>query len=395
MSDHAILPDVTVHRGGQLLYNLLLFGRVCKVLGMDVTPNRMIEVAHALAYIDLGNRADVYHTMRALIVNRQRDLALFDEAFDLFWQRPSEGWTEIELPDMAQQKPQRMKSLLPPGATPTGQERDKSGTAPDHTLTAIVPTYSEQEQLRHKDFAEMSQTELAMAKTIMERLPQSLGFRRTRRFRGGKGQLIDLRQTLRQNMRYQGEILTLPTMVPKEKPRPFVLICDISGSMERYTRIFLHFMHTFASAMNQVESFVYSVHLTRITHAIRHKSVDRALEEVGTSVNDWGGGTKTGEALRIFNYRWARRVLGRGAVVLLITDGWDRGDPDLLRHETDRLQRSCHRLIWLNPLLDIPDYEPLTRGAQAMLPYIDDFLPLRNLANLEMIVKELQKLTWR
>ena len=147
--------------------------------------------------------------------------------------------------------------------------------------------------------------------------------------------------------------------------------------------------------MNQVESFVFSANLTRITHQIRHKSVDRALEDVGMIVSDWGGGTRTGEALRTFNYRWSRRVLGRGAVVLFITDGWDRGDPELLRHEMDRLQRSCHQLIWLNPLLDLPDYEPLTRGAQAMLPYTDDFLPLRNLANLEMIIHELQKLNWR
>jgi hypothetical protein len=361
---------------------------------MDITPNRMIEVAHALAYIDLGKRDDVYHTMRALIVTRRRDLELFDEAFDLFWQRPTDGWAELDLPTV-EQKPQRMKSLLPPGATPSGDERDQSSSPFDNTLTAIVPTYSNQEQLRYKDFADMTQAELAAAKKIMEHLPHSLGFRQTRRFRPGKGQSIDLRQTLRENMRYHGEILTLPTRVPKQKPRPLVLICDISGSMERYTRIFLHFMHTFASVMNQVESFVYSVHLTRITHPIRHKSVDRALEEVGTSVHDWGGGTKTGEALRLFNYHWSRRVLGRGAVVMLITDGWDRGDPDLLHHETDRLQRSCHRLIWLNPLLDLPDYEPLTRGAQAMLPHVDEFLPLRNLANLEMIVEELQKLSWR
>ena len=151
--------------------------------------------------------------------------------------------------------------------------------------------------------------------------------------------------------------------------------------MERYTRILLHFIHTVANHVYQVESFVYSTSLTQITHPIRHKSVDLALREVGYHVRDWGGGTQTGEALRAFNYRWSRRVLGRGAVVMLITDGWDRGDPDLLAAEMARLQRSCHRLIWLNPLLGVPDYEPLTRGAQAILPYVDDFLPIRNLAN--------------
>jgi uncharacterized protein with von Willebrand factor type A (vWA) domain len=165
--------------------------------------------------------------------------------------------------------------------------------------------------------------------------------------------------------------------------------------MERYTRVLLHFGHALANTLYQVESFVYSTALTNITHPIRHKSVDLALREVGQRVRDWGGGTKTGDALRTFNYQWARRVLGRGAVVLLITDGWDRGDPELLRQEAARLQRSCHRLIWLNPLLGAPEYEPLTGGARALLPYVDDFLPVRNLANLEMIVHELRNVDWK
>ncbi|MBZ0299316.1 MAG: VWA domain-containing protein [Anaerolineae bacterium] len=389
-----VLPDGTVHHGGQLLHNLLLFGRVCKVLGMDITPNRMIEVAHALAYVALSNRQDVYHTMRALIVTRRRDLEVFDEAFDLFWRRPTDDWTMLNLPAVGDERRGGMKFLMPAGANPSG-DTPNTKPAPELTLTAVVPTYSQHEVLRYKDFADMTDEEMASARQIMDKLPQSLGFRRTRRLKPGKGPNLDLRRTLRENMRYHGEILTLPTNAPRFKPRPVVLICDISGSMERYTRIFLHFMHTFASRMDQVESFVFSVHLTRITHAIRHKSVDHALEEVGTTVKDWGGGTRTGEALRAFNYRWSRRVLGRGAIVLLITDGWDRGDPDLLRHEAARLQRSCYRFIWLNPLLDLPQYEPLTRGAQAILPYTDDFLPLRNLANLEVIVKELQKLNWR
>jgi uncharacterized protein with von Willebrand factor type A (vWA) domain len=275
-----------------------------------------------------------------------------------------------------------------------GTEGEPGSQALNEIQTAIVPTYSDVELLRRKDFADMNADELAAAKHIMDQLPPSLGFRRTRRFRSGKGSQIDLRRVLQANLRYQGEILTLPTMTPRDKPRPLILICDISGSMERYTRIFLHFMHSFATSMDQVESFVFSVRLSRITRQIRHKSIDQALETVGHSVNDWGGGTRTGEALREFNFRWSRRVLGRGAIVLLITDGWDRGDPDLLSFETRRLQRSCHRLIWLNPLLDLPDYEPLTRGAQAILPNSDDFLPLRNLANLEDLVIALQSLNW-
>jgi uncharacterized protein with von Willebrand factor type A (vWA) domain len=249
--------------------------------------------------------------------------------------------------------------------------------------------------LRYKDFAEMTADELDMAKRIIERLPESLGMRKTRRFKSGKGQQIDLRRTLRESMRRGGEVLQLPTRTPKEKPRPVILICDISGSMERYTRVLLHFMHTMATGMYQVESFLFSTDLTRITRQIRQKSVDEALAEVGRSVRQWGGGTMTGESLYTFNYYWSRRVLGRGAIVMIITDGWDRGDVGLLEKEIARLRRSCERLIWLNPLLDAPEYEPLTRGAQAILPYVDDFLPIRNLANLEVIVKALQQLNTR
>ena len=394
MNAAPVLPDGSLHQGGQLLHNLLLFGRMCRALGMAATPNRMIEVAHALGHIDLGQRLDVYHAMRALIVSRQRDLEFFDKAFDLFWRRPFDDWTQMDMPPLVEDDPRRMKFLLPAGASAVDSQDTNSAT-PDLKMTAIVPTWSSREQLRYKDFSEMSADELALARRVMERLPRSLDFRRTRRLRPGRGSRIDLRRALRQNLRHAGELFTLPTRTPGIKPRPLVLICDISGSMERYTRIFLHFMHTFATGMQQVESFVFSVRLTRITQQIRHKSVDQALKDVGSSVSDWGGGTRTGEALRDFNYRWSRRVLGRGAMVLIITDGWDRGDPVSLRHEMERLQRSCNRLIWLNPLLDLPQYEPLTRGARAMLPHTDDFLPLRNLDNLEMVVQELQKLARR
>jgi hypothetical protein len=189
-------------------------------------------------------------------------------------------------------------------------------------------------------------------------------------------------------------MLLLPTRAPKVKPRPLVVLCDISGSMERYTRILLHFVHTLANSMYQVESFAFATRLTRLTRAVRHKSVDVALKECGATVSDWGGGTRTGDALRDFNFKWSRRVLGRGAVVLLITDGWDRGDPQALKREAERLQKSCHRLIWLNPLLGSPVYEPLTRGAQAILPYADDFLPVHNLASLETLARELWRVDW-
>jgi len=376
--------------GGKLLHNLLLFGRVCRALGLDVTPNRMMEVAQALEHIDLGSRADFYHTLRVFMTHDPRDYPLFDEAFNRFWRRPTEGWNRLDLSDNVAQSIRRKREVMPSGAEARTGENEGSPFDPE--LTSVLATYSTQERLRYKDFAEMTSEELAVAQQVVARLSGSLGLRRSRRYKPSKGQSLDLRRALRQNLRYQGEILMLPTRIRKVKPRPVVLVCDISGSMERYTRVLLHFMHTLTHGMARVESFVFGTRLTRITHPIRNKSIDQALDEVGTSVNEWGGGTMTGVALRTLNYRWSRRVLGQGAVVLLITDGWDRGDIDLLRTEAARLQRSCYRLIWLNPLLDLPEYEPLTRGAQVLLPHVDDFLPVRNLANLEVIIKALQDL---
>lgn len=402
MSDFSIAnlylgPEGTPYHGGHLLRNLLLFGRVCKTVGMDVSPGRMIEVARALEFINLGHKSDFYHALRGLIVTRQADLPIFDEAFALFWKRHAEGWITLDMGSLGQAKHRRRTQFLPPlGATPDDDtEEDEGKPELDPNLIAITPTYSVIESMRYKDFADMSQDEIALAQKAMRRLPKALGFRKSRRFQAGKGAQLDLRRTFRRNMRYMGESIELPTRGPKLKPRPLILICDISGSMERYSRLFLHFIHVLANSMYQVESFLFSTRLTRITHQIRHKSVDMALHEVGLRANDWGGGTRTGEALHQFNYRWARRVLGRGAVVMLISDGWDRGDPEILREELTRLKLSCHRLIWLNPLLGAPQYEPLTRGAQVMLPIADDFLPIRNLANLEMLIEALNKLEKR
>jgi uncharacterized protein with von Willebrand factor type A (vWA) domain len=387
--------DPFPYLGGHLLHNLLLFGRLCKGLGMDVNPERMIEAAHVLEYIGLVNRNDVYHALLVLMVTKQRDIALFDRAFQEFWRRPPEGYTTLDLRSMGEQRHKRKTQFLPSLDSDADGGDDRGKPAVDPALLAIVPTNSDQAALRTKDFAQMTGEELDAARAIVAQLPRSVGLRRTRRYQPGQGKLLDARRAFRENLRYAGEPIEQPTRMRRWKPRPLVLICDISGSMERYTRIMLHFVHTLANSLYQVESFVYSTSLTRITHPVRQKSVDMALRQVGQQVHDWGGGTKTGDALRAFNYHWSRRVLGRGAVVMLITDGWDRGDPDMLRVAIALLQRSCHRLIWLNPLLGAPEYEPLARGTQAMLPYVDDFLPVHNLASLEMIVKELRRVDWK
>ncbi len=391
----AYLPETEPYQGGFLLPNLLLFGRVCKGLGMSVTPSQMIEVARALEFIQLGRRDDVYHTLRALIVTHPRELDLFDEAFRTFWRRPVTEWSTLDLSSLGEHRRQKKTQFLPPPEASPDDGTNAGGAPVDDKLIALVPTYSQREALRQKDFAEMTADEIAQAQQLIAQLPWGLGTRRTRRLVPGNGSRSDPRAAFRRNLRYQGEPLEWPSRTRKIKPRPLVLLCDISGSMERYTRLLLHFMHTLANSSFQVESFVFSTRLTRITRPLRHRSVDATLRRVGADVKDWGGGTRIGDALHQFNYRWLRRVLGHGTVVLLITDGWDRGDPDQLRAEISRIRRSAHRLIWLNPLIGSPQYEPLTRGAMAMLPHVDDFLPVSNLASLEMLARELSRVDWR
>ena len=377
-------------KGGHLLHNLLLFGRLLRRLGLDVTPARMVDLVHALQHVNVGNRDDFYFTLRSLLVQRHEDLPLFDRAFELFWKRRSE--IESDLGKITTERAQEVLTA-PPGATATtnGEPDEKEI---EQMVLEITKTYSQQERLRQKDFADLTPEETEDVRRLIQELAWKLGQRRTRRFRPGRGARPDLRRSLRRNLRYGGEMLVLPRRRRKQQPRPLVVIADVSGSMERYTELLLLFVHSLSAELTQhVESFVFSTRLTRITHQLRNGNLDRALHDVSHSVHDWSGGTRIGQALRTFNYRWGRRVLNRGAVVLLISDGWDRGDPELLGKEVARLQRTCYRLIWLNPLLGSQRYEPLTRGLQAALPYVDDFLPVHNLASLEELAEHLAQLS--
>ena len=256
----------------------------------------------------------------------------------------------------------------------------------------MARTYSAREVLRRKDFAEFTAQEVESAKRMLDELEWSVGSRQSRRWTAGRGPAIDLRRAARWSLRYGGELLDLPLLRRKEKPRRLALVCDVSGSMERYTRMLLHFIHSLADNWDRVEAFLFATRLTRVTDRLAHRGVDEAVTEVAHAVPDWAGGTRIGDALKAFNYRWSRRVLGWGSVVLIISDGWDRGDPELLGRETARLQRSCHRLVWLNPLLGSESYAPLTRGMQAALPFVDDHLPVHNLASLHDLAERLNRL---
>ena len=373
--------------------NLILFSRLLRELGLNVSPSSVIDCISALEYIDIGHKPDFYHTARSLFVHRQEDLLLFDRAFELFWHRLTVGGVNSDKRALElHQSPVTLPSLQNSSSTRT----ETTSPARDADTPIVEPTltYSVREVLQHKDFSNLSATELDSVKHLIAQLLWRFGQRRTHRQQPGDGQLPALRRTLRQSLRQGGEILEWSRLQPKSKPRKLVVIADISGSMERYTSLLLHFIFSLTRGVNQpVESFVFSTRLTRITRELQKQDLDRALHEVSLRVSDWSGGTRIGEALKTFNFNWVRRVLGRGAVVLLISDGWDRGEVDLLRSEIARLQRSCHRLIWLNPLLGLSDYEPLTRGMQASLPYIDDFLPIHNLDSLEKLATHLANLS--
>lgn len=382
---------------GQFLHNLLLFGRVLRRLGLDVNPGRMMDLVSALDHIEIGEKSDFFHAARTLLVHERQDLPLFDEAFELFWRKPAQGW-DVEWQGLTRRRRSRTPIVTHPPLKDEPPSTDESDSASKElrTVIEVTHTYSHREILRHKDFAEMSVEESEAVKRMMSDFLWKVNERRTRRRRPGKGHLIDMRRTLRRSLRSEGEVFSWAYREHKLKPRPLVVIADISGSMERYTRLLLHFIYGMKSALSQpMEAFVFSTRLTRITRPLQIRDLDMALKNVGQLVNDWAGGTRIGESLKTFNFEWSRRVLGRGAVVLIISDGWDRGDTELLAREMARLRRSCQRVIWLNPLLGSPDYEPLTRGIQAALPHIDHFLPVHNLASLEDLANRLVDLEHR
>jgi uncharacterized protein with von Willebrand factor type A (vWA) domain len=274
---------------------------------------------------------------------------------------------------------------------PAGE--DSSGEDESEGEPVVLAMYSPQELLRHKDFALFNQDELADARRFLADLRWNVVRRRSRRSRPNRrGRRLDVRRSIRRSLRHGGELIDLARRGPKLKRRQLVLICDISGSMERYTRLLLHFLYSVESSVQQAEVFVFGTRLTRITRQLRDRDPDAALRAVGGQVQDWSGGTRIGDSLRTFNREWARRVLGRGAIVIIISDGWDRGDPAVLSAEMERLQRQAYRLIWLNPLLGAEQYRPLTQGIQAALPWIDDFLPVHNLHSLESLAALLNQI---
>jgi uncharacterized protein with von Willebrand factor type A (vWA) domain len=377
---------------GALFNNLIRFGRVLQSAGLDVHAGRMIDVAQALDHIDIARRADFHQTLRTLLVHRPQDLPVFDEMFRAFWREPTAPRGDLRA--MGRQRSLGPAEAVLTGGLPAAPSDDLPLREDVHAARVAAESYSARDALRTKDFAAFTDDELRQARAIIVAMKWDLGSRRTWRRRRDEGREIDFRHVVRANMPLGGEPLRIPRRGRTRKPRPLAIIADVSGSMERYSRMLLHFIHTVAEGERRVEAFVFATRFTRLTREMARYGVGSA-EKIPAHVPDWGGGTRIGDAIRTFNVQWRRRVLPAGAIVLLISDGWDRGEPDLLAREMARLQRSCRRLIWLNPLLGAPGYQPMTRGMRAALPFVDDFLPAHNLDSLEALAAHLSTVSDR
>lgn len=379
------------------LDGVLRFGRFLRNRGLPVTPGRMLDLVAAIPECDLGTPNDLFLAGRALLVDRMEDLAIYDAAFRDFWK-----------PSLAGGAREASPHALPHAGAPAAEEteappitRAEPGEPKSRRFSKPVPSppidsepgrgegagklsYSPEESIHDKELQALTPDEIRRARRVLAEMRWTVTSRRSRRLiRAQGGDRVDWRRSLRRNVRHGGVLLELDRQRPKTVRRPVVAICDVSGSMDRYTRPILHFIHTMASGFGRTESFVFGTRLTRVTRLLQSRDADRALLRVSGEVKDWSGGTRIGESLRVFNRRWSRRVLGRGAVVLVVSDGWDKGDPLLLRTEIARLQRRCHRLIWLNPALEPGSDRPVPLGMRAAAPFVDDLLPARRLQDMQ------------
>lgn len=383
---------------GTLVENVVRFARLLRAAGLPVGPGRALEAVRAVGAVGVASKADLYWSLHATLVNRREQRDVFDQAFRLFWRDP-------KLLERA------MGMLLPPAV---GDDRDDSKAdealrrvaeafrthdrpppqaepaAEDEERFDAAMTFSDRELLQKKDFEQMSAEEMARAQRAMARLVSPFPERRTRRHRPDKaGRRLDHRATMRAMLRSGGDMATLAFKAPRVEHPPLVVLLDISGSMERYARMFLHFVHLLANDRERVQVFLFGTRLTNVTRALRQKDIDKALAKVSALVEDWSGGTRIGACLREFNWRWARRSLARSPTVLFVSDGLDREAGAGLSIEAERLAKSCGRLVWLNPLLRYEKFEPKSLGVKAILPHVDEFRPIHNLDSLEALVAAL------
>ena len=386
------------------LHNAItVFGRFLRQAGWHVGTGEIMSAIEASSKIDPSNRHDFRDSLKACFITNHKMIPLFDQLFDLYWRNPD----KIENVSDILRRLHRSRSN--DAGLPTVKDqvkelyskrvegfKDKKDDKEVEEGEFDVFLYSPQEILREKRFDAYTTEEYDEAKKFISRWTLEFGERKLRRLEKGRSPYrLNIRDTIRKNIFPTQDFIQLDWKDRKTKQRPLVVLTDISGSMDHYSRILLHFIYTVHSVNKWVEAFTFGTRLSRITHYLRKKDANDSLELINGSVKDWSGGTKIGETLETFNRIWARRVLSGGAIVLVISDGWDTGNIELLGKETDRLHRSCHRLVWLNPNLGYEDFKPLTQGLHAILPHVDDFLPIHNLNSLIDLVDILSSMDKR
>jgi uncharacterized protein with von Willebrand factor type A (vWA) domain len=384
--------------GNKLVNNIMHFGRVLRSAGMPVGPGKILDAVSAVQTVTATNRRDFYWALHAVFVNRRDQHEIFDQAFHIFWRDPRllERMLGLLMPqgvgeevDGPEPEPpsRRIAEAMSPGEDEGNDDQEEK--EPELEVEATL-TASANELLQKMDFEDMSADEIAKAKAAISRMRLTIQNVKTRRFQTShRIDKIDMRSTLRAAMRSGGSVIPLQYRARRKRTPPLVILCDISGSMGRYTRMLLHFMHAITNDRDRVSTFLFGTRLTNVTRHLRNKDIDIALMKCTDSVEDWSGGTRIGDSLKDFNQYWSRRVLGQGAVMLLISDGLDRDAGRGLAAEMERLHKSCRRLIWVNPLLRFEGFEPKSQGIRAILPHVDEFRPVHNLESLTELIEVL------
>ncbi len=357
-----------------LLSHVVTFGRVLREVGLEVGPGRLQDAVRGLDAVDLTAQDDVYWTLRQTLVSRRDEIELFDRAFAAWFLR-----APVSAPLRSVPQPE-MRSVSVARSEPAGAGEEQDDAEGDPLELGASPV----ELLREKDFAEMTPEEFKRARDLMSAIARLRPQRASRRrMADPRGDRLDIRRLVRRSLRTGGDPLDRPHRARKEVPRKLVVLCDVSGSMEAYTRALLLFLHAVVGSGRGVEAFAFGTRLSRLTPELGTRDPEAALERCTEAVVDWGSGTRIGASLKEFNDVWGRRALSRGAVVVVVSDGWERQDPELVGREMARLARASYAVVWVNPLKGNPEYQPLAGGMRAALPFVDRFLPGHNLRSLE------------
>ena len=383
-------------RGHGTVANLLAFGRALKQLGVKVSLSQVIDASRSLNLVDIAEKEDFRALLRSNLISQVEDFPIFDTVFDCFWREQNYERVPMETLEI---EGTPTESQAQEGGEEEGLDEAFAETPAKDNVELenldefSIPTYSAQELLNRKDFSEMSVEESrAIARAILLIATKIATQISRRKKHARKGATVDPRWTLRKNIKYGGHVVELVNRKRGIKKTKVVLLCDVSGSMDCYSRFLIQFMYGLQNELWGVETFVFSTSLTRITHLIRTKDIANALEQISGSILGWSGGTNIGRSLQTFNRNFAPAMVTSRTIVVIISDGWDRGDVSLLERQMQDLKRRCKKVIWLNPLLASENYEPLCKGMQAALPYIDLFLSVHNVNSLVALGRTLQKM---